>query len=227
LYYTVYKITNTINNKIYIGVHKTNNLDDEYMGSGIHLKEDQKKYGIKNFSKEILEVFDNPQEMFQMESILVNKEFVELDNTYNLNIGGYGGWDYINNFVLTKEDRIASGNPEVFFKILEEYGSIWNYVRTSDKYDENFLKEWGSKISKSLKENISENGFWWVGKTHSEETKIKIGAKNSIHQKGEGNSQFGTMWIYNLELQESKKIKKEELSEFENLGWLKGRKQKF
>ena len=65
------------------------------------------------------------------------------------------------------------------------------------------------------------------GKSHSEETKAKIGKKNSIHQIGEGNSQFGTMWIYNSELKVSKKIKKDEFPEYDSLGWLKGRKMKF
>jgi hypothetical protein len=47
------------------------------------------------------------------------------------------------------------------------------------------------------------------------------------HQSGKNNSQFGTIWIYNLELKLSKPIKKEELPEYISLGWLKGRKMNF
>lgn len=91
-YYLVYKITNDINSKRYIGCHKTKNLDDGYMGSGKILKRAIAKYGVDSFTKEILHVYDNPDDMLRREIELIQS----LNPEYNLHPGGNGGWGYIN-----------------------------------------------------------------------------------------------------------------------------------
>lgn len=88
MYYTVYKITNIINNKIYIGVHSTENLNDSYMGSGYLLKNAIKKYGVENFKKEILFNFDSLKEALIVERSIVNQEFINRPDVYNLTLGG-------------------------------------------------------------------------------------------------------------------------------------------
>lgn len=90
-YYYLYIITNLINNKIYIGCHSTNDLNDNYMGSGLHIKRAIDHYGIENFSKQIISFFDNEDEMFAAEKKIVTKEFIKENNNYNLAIGGRGG----------------------------------------------------------------------------------------------------------------------------------------
>lgn len=102
--YIVYKTTNLINGKIYVGVHKTNpDIFDGYIGCGINHKDKKKsrtkgfpaavrKYGYENFKREILAIFPYTQEghddAYRMEGEIVNEEFVRSKNTYNLVLGG-------------------------------------------------------------------------------------------------------------------------------------------
>jgi hypothetical protein len=66
-----------------------------------------------------------------------------------------------------------------------------------------------------------------LGRKHKNETKLKM--KQIMIGKGKGieNSQYNTCWIYNENLKENKKIKKEDLDNWLKTGWIKGRKIKF
>ena len=86
--YIVYKTTNIVNNMIYIGVHKTDNLDDGYIGSGKFFKLAIKKYGKMSFKREILFTYNNIEDAYNKEKELVNEEFVKSNDTYNLVCGG-------------------------------------------------------------------------------------------------------------------------------------------
>lgn len=88
--YIVYKTTNLVNGKIYIGAHRTKNIGDAYIGSGILFLKALKKYGYENFKKEILYVYQSEDEMFAKEAELVTEEFVSLDTNYNIELGGRG-----------------------------------------------------------------------------------------------------------------------------------------
>ena len=88
-YNYLYQITNTINNKIYIGIHKTDNLNDGYMGSGVYLKNAQNKHGIENFTKEILFYFDTYKEAQEKEREIVNEDFLQRNDVYNFDIRWY------------------------------------------------------------------------------------------------------------------------------------------
>ena len=190
MHFIVYKITNLISQKIYIGVHKTKNLDDGYMGSGKYLNLAIKKYGISSFKKEILFVFDNPIDMYNKEAELVDENFISENNTYNLRVGGFGGFDYINQ---TKKN-VYGKNGENGKKFIPKANKILREKLASDPM---FKKEYLESISKSVRKHYAENGSHWIGKKHSNKTKKIIGLKNSQNQKGNKNSQFGSEWITN------------------------------
>lgn len=215
MFYTIYKITNQLNGKIYIGSHKTSNLDDNYMGSGKYLIYAQRKHGIENFTKEILFVFDTAQEMYDKEAELVNEEFLATENTYNLKVGGFGGWDYLNN-------KDLYDNPT----------HTREHMRTMSSMVPVEVQRTNSSLGiQAIKKMLDENGGkqpWrssgFKDKTHSDATKRKISESLKAKCSGESNSQYGTRWIHSIEEKVSKKIPKDSpLPE----GWFEGRKMKF
>lgn len=217
-YYTVYRVTNKVNGKVYIGCHKTRNLDDGYMGSGKYLKRAIEKHGIDKFEKEILFVYDNPEEMFAKEAELVTEDFIAEENTYNLKVGGMGGWDYANS---TMNSNLKSEYGKMGYKVsLERYGNEW--IKKGRKRAKERIKEIIESNPNYFKDRASRS---FVGRTHTEESKDKMSKTHRERLKDPtNNSQYGTRWIHSLEEKRSKKIKKDEpLPE----GWKEGRKMKF
>ena len=64
----------------------------------------------------------------------------------------------------------------------------------------------------------------WCGRHHKQETKDKL-SKSCVKKKlGENNPMYGMVWITNNETNKSIRIKKDELNQYLNNGWRKGRK---
>ena len=89
--FTVYKTVNLVNDKFYIGVHKTGRSDDRYLGSGKIIKQAIAKHGEGNFKKEVLFSFDTAENAYSKEQELL---LVCLGDPlcYNLHEGGQGGF---------------------------------------------------------------------------------------------------------------------------------------
>lgn len=102
MYYYLYEIKNKLNGMIYIGIHKTKNLNDGYMGSGKILTSAINKYGKDNFEKTVLKFFENEEAMRAAEASYVDESFLARDDVYNLVAGGGCGWSYVNEKYKTK-----------------------------------------------------------------------------------------------------------------------------
>lgn len=90
MFHIVYKTTNTKNSKIYIGVHSTDDLDDDYLGSGLLIKRAIRYYGREAFNREVLYCGFDKQAAYDLERELVTEAFTLDPTTYNLAMGGSG-----------------------------------------------------------------------------------------------------------------------------------------
>jgi len=171
------------------------------MGSGKYLKRSIEKHGVENFEKQILFVFDNPEDMYAKEAEIVNEDFLSEENTYNLKIGGFGGFDYINSNpeIFLTENRLSS------LMTRAEQTERWLTKYNSDEEFRNRVKENLKLANKTSKKNNPKGTFY--GKSHKESTKKLMSekAKERLSDPRK-NSQYGTMWITNGK--ENKKIKR-------------------
>ena len=121
--HVVYRITNMINGKKYIGKHSTTDVYDGYFGSGIAIKQAINKYGIDNFKKEIICYCNNEEELKEMEKYHIKKEGT-FSKGYNLTLGGEGilGYKHTEDSIKKASDsrkRYYEENPEMREKISE------------------------------------------------------------------------------------------------------------
>ena len=211
-----YKTENKITGQYYYGAHRTDNLDDGYMGSGIRILRAIKKYGKENFEHFPLKFFETFDDALNYEAEVVTEELVNDINCYNLKVGGKGGFAYSNKGkILVKDEngkhKLMSLTDEQLYK--EYVPAATEMVVVKDKNNNMFRVSINDEryLTKKLKPI-------WTGKTHSAATKLKMGIK-AKERIGVKNSQFGTRWINNGN--ESKKIHKEAEIPF---GWQLGRK---
>jgi group I intron endonuclease len=202
----IYKTTNLINGKFYIGKDKHNN--PKYFGSGKVLKQAIKKYGIENFAKEIIEECDDEKYWLEREIYWI-QFYDSINNGYNIALGGNGGDTISNNSnkkeIYEKKKKTYNEKSEKLKKYRRE--KISNSMKKRwielKETNPNFITERNEKISKAQKgvpkpieqinkqketkkirgTSVGENNPMF-GKTHNIETKrklseLKIGKKRS------------------------------------------------
>lgn len=186
MYGYIYKTTNLIDNKIYIGQHKANNnqFDTSYFGSGKILLEAIDRYGIENFKCELIEWCETFEDLNAREIYWIAKlHATERGIGYNICTGG-------------------QGIPGLFGELNPNYGKKFS-DETRRKLSESHIgiqsgenhPMYGKHHSEETKKLISDKKSGInhpnYGKHLSEETKNKISDKAKL-RTGEKNNRFGT-----------------------------------
>lgn len=186
MHYLIYKITNRLDNKFYVGKHKTENKDDDYFGSGILIERAITKHGKENFVKEILFELPTEDAMNQKEADIVDEDFVARDDTYNLMVGGAGGWSFVNNNGLTNVNKTR----EHFSRAGKARAKhFWERYENDPEFQAAMREK--SRLT-ALRHSFHLS---FLGKTHTTETREKIRASSIGKHVGKKNGSFGTCWI--------------------------------
>ena len=203
----IYKTTCNVTKRYYVGMHSTNNLDDDYMGSGKRLRYSIRKYGKDNHTKEILEFLNSRELLIEAEVNAITEDMIDDKNCMNLK-GGEGG--YIS---------------EEHYNRLKKIASKYQIERWKDpEYREKGKKQLLVNVKKSHRNGNNKSGkenYDWSGKKHSEESKKKMSKSSKGQGAGNDNSQFGKCWITN-EIESKKIYRGDTIPE----GWRLGRKMK-
>lgn len=162
----IYKTTNLINNKIYIGQHIAPQFEpDKYIGSGQRLKLAIKKYGIENFKNELLCECNSQEELNEKEIYYIN--YYNSTNRkigYNLTIGGQLNTSTTAGRIWVKKDDYSTQIlPEDLDKYLAE-GYIKGRVVKNNPWNKGLTKETSNKLvqqGKTRTNNWKQGKFNW------------------------------------------------------------------
>ena len=156
--YIVYMTINNINNYIYVGVHKTLTPYefDGYLGNGIYINKPNtyeksktkfqqavKEYGPKSFRRILVNVFNNEEDAYDLESSIVNTEFLSRNDVYNMVLGGKFGWD----------NSIKVYQYDITGKYLNEYPTM---LEASYSINRHY-----TAIGRAVSNKTKAGGFFW------------------------------------------------------------------
>lgn len=171
MYGYVYKITNLVNGRVYVGQHKYDkypNIDKNYFSSGLYIRRALKKYGRNNFKIEILEWCENKEKLNERELYLTFKEkgFIK-QGGYVFRAGHEGIME------VSEETKIRMKNSKSH--ISEETRKRMSDAQKGKHLTENQKKA----ISKRMMGNTIMKGRKMSEESRKRYSLSKIGNKNS------------------------------------------------
>lgn len=231
----IYKTTNLVNGKIYVGKHRSPQLDESYLGSGIHLSNAVNYYGKENFIVELIDTAESLSELNDKEKLYIQELNARDPNIgYNIACGGDGG----------QEGLTYKHTEEAKQKIRDSWKTRSHTLSAEERAK---IRSGYANMSEDKKQERSEKlKIALTGRSLPEDVKTKIG--NSIRGQKRTPEQIanmcraqqnrpatsektkehlrtvgkGRIWINKDGV--SKMIYPEEFISYTNLGWSKGRK---
>ena len=184
MYGYIYLIVNNINGKTYVGKHKLYKRawnNDNYFGSGVHLKAAQKKYGIENFEKFLIAWTSSEEDACKKEKIWIAHYKALGKAEYNETAGGDG---LINPSLATRQKISESRKGKHKVPCSEEHKRKISEAKKGHDVSEETRKKMseskkGKHLSEETRKKMSESRkgkelYWLKGYKHSDETKRKI-----------------------------------------------------
>jgi hypothetical protein len=225
MFHTVYKTTNLVNGKYYFGYHKTNNVQDGYLGSGKYLKNAIAKYGEENFKKDVLFTYMDAESAFGKESELVDA-FRNSPFCMNLRQGGSGGFDYINCHGLTtgltvkgkekiRQSKLGIKRPSHIGLAVAKA----NRKRVGWHHPEERRKR--ISASNQRTKALRPQKGWNKGLHLSEATKNLL-REAAVKRTGEKNPSFGKVYIHNPITGQRKRAPSNDAQILIEQGWKSG-----
>lgn len=222
----IYKITNKINNKIYIGKDTTNNPN--YYGSGRLISKSIKKYGIESFKKEIIEICESNEVLCEREKYWI--KFFSSNNLeigYNISSGGDGGDTFTNNpNIDIIKKKISNTMKKRVFSEEHKNNLSKNHMSTKYKKGKTYEEIYGKERSEEYKNKLKSSRQKY--KTEKERLGEKYDQVISVLKekfKGDNNPMKKNkyLWYFNPETNNVKRIIEDSIIPD---GFIKGRKIK-
>ena len=227
----IYKITNTINNKCYIGQSKDlvtrirKHIKTLINGTNRneHLQNAYNTYGTGNFTIEIIEEC-TAEELDEREIYWIDLyHSYDREYGYNKTRGGTGGNSYYELMdddekeVVDQKRKGRQATNKNTYCYTDGFVIKYIYEQDVEQYE---AEGWYRGVPEYVRvrekfANLGEkNGFY--GKHHSEETRKKW----SENRKGASNWNYGRVLYHKDDMQ--KYITQEDIPHYESLGWMRG-----
>lgn len=196
--FNVYKITNLINQKIYIGRSSTTN--PYYLGSGKLIKQAVLKHGRKNFKKEILKFCDSLEDSKVSERFLIASYDSFTPKGYNISVGGEGElwWEHHPDQEGQRERRRQTAlalwsNPE---KLKQREATRRKRYEEDEEYKRIVLKniKAAHNIALSPESNEKRKKWWNAERCKEKSDNVKEWFRDNPQEREKRSRNLKKMW---------------------------------